>query len=50
VAPALYEHSLTAALLLLFAASFILHAMGGAHASSAEELAPGGGPSRPWRI
>jgi hypothetical protein len=39
---ALYEHSLTIALLLLFAASFALHAMGGAREFSQEELAHGG--------
>ncbi len=38
----LYQHPLTIALLLLFAASFVLHAMGGARGYSQEELAHGG--------
>jgi hypothetical protein len=42
VALALYEHSLTTVLLLLFLLSFILHAMGGAREFSAEQLAHGG--------
>ncbi len=41
-AQALYEHSLTIALLGLFLASFVLHAMGGAREYSREELAHGG--------
>jgi hypothetical protein len=40
----LYEHSLSLALFLLFAASFVLHAVGGARAYSAEQLAHGGQP------
>ncbi|MBA3644442.1 MAG: hypothetical protein H0W59_10300 [Chloroflexia bacterium] len=39
---ALYQHSLTIALLLLFAVSFIFHAMGGARHFSAEQIAHGG--------
>jgi hypothetical protein len=42
VALALYEHSLTIALLLLFLLSFALHALGGAQAYSAEQVAHGG--------
>ena len=38
----LYEHSLTLALLLLFAISFFLHARGGAREYSAEQLDHGG--------
>jgi membrane protein implicated in regulation of membrane protease activity len=38
----LYEYSLTIALMLLFVISFILHAMGGARAFSAQEIAHGG--------
>jgi hypothetical protein len=38
----LYEHSLSIALLLLFAASFVLHAVGGAAEYSEEQLAHGG--------
>jgi hypothetical protein len=38
----LYEHSLTIALLLLFAGSFLLHAIGGAREYSQEQLAHGG--------
>ncbi len=37
-----YEHSLSAVLLLLFAASFLLHAAGGARVYSQEQLLPGG--------
>src|SRR5687767_14365981 len=39
---AVYEHSLSIALLLLFAASFALHAMQGAAAYNEEQLAHGG--------
>jgi uncharacterized membrane protein len=39
---ALYNNSLTAALLLIFAISFVLHAWGGAHEYSEEQLAHGG--------
>ena len=42
VALALYEYSLTLALLLLFLLSFVLHALGGAREYSAEQLAHGG--------
>ena len=42
VALALYEHSLTLALLLLFLLSFVLHAAGGAREYSQEQLAHGG--------
>jgi hypothetical protein len=38
----LYEHSLSITFLLLFAASFSLHALGGARAYSEEQLAHGG--------
>jgi hypothetical protein len=38
----LYEHSLSLALLLLFAGSFLLHAVGGASRYSEEQLAHGG--------
>jgi uncharacterized protein DUF6766 len=38
----IYEHSLSLALLLLFAASFALHAIGGASEYSEEQLAHGG--------
>jgi hypothetical protein len=41
VALAVYRHSLSLALLLLFAASFVLHAMGGARAYSEEQLQHG---------
>lgn len=40
----LYEHSLTLALLLLFAISFALHAISGAWAHSQQELEHGGEP------
>jgi hypothetical protein len=40
----LYEHSLSVTLMSLFAASFLLHAAGGARAYSAEQLAHGGDP------
>jgi len=39
---AVYEHSLTVALLLLFAATFVIHAMGGARHYNEEQLAHGG--------
>ncbi len=42
VALAVYEHSLSIALLLVFVASFVLHALGGAHDYSEEQLAHGG--------
>jgi hypothetical protein len=42
VALALYEHSLTIALLALFVLSFLLHAAGGAHEYSQDQLAHGG--------
>jgi hypothetical protein len=38
----LYEHSLSLALLLFFAISFLLHALGGAREHSKQELAHGG--------
>jgi hypothetical protein len=38
----LYAHSLTIALFLLFAASFVLHAVGGVREYNAEQLAHGG--------
>ncbi len=44
VALALYEHSLSIAFLLLFAGSFILHALGGARVYSEEQVAHGGDP------
>ena len=44
VALALYEHSLTIALLLLFLASFVLHLLGGAREFSEEQVAHGGQP------
>jgi len=40
----LYEHSLSLALFLLFAGSFVLHAVGGAREYSAQQLAHGGQP------
>lgn len=40
----LYSHSLTIALFLLFAMSFLLHAAGGARAYSQDELQHGGSP------
>jgi hypothetical protein len=40
----LYEHSLTLAFLLLFAVSFIWHAIGGSREYSQEQLAHGGDP------
>jgi hypothetical protein len=42
IALKLYEHSLSIALLLLFAVSFVLHAVGGAAEYSEEQLAHGG--------
>jgi uncharacterized protein DUF6766 len=41
---ALYEHSLTIALLLLFLFSFSMHAIGGAHTYNEEQIAHGGQP------
>jgi hypothetical protein len=42
VALALYEHSLSIALLLLFAASFVVHAIGGVAEYNEDQLAHGG--------
>jgi hypothetical protein len=44
IALAIYEHSLTLALLLLFLISFVLHAWGGAREYSQEQLSHGGSP------
>jgi hypothetical protein len=41
---AVYAHSLTIALFLLFAASFVLHAMGGVREYNADQLAHSGAP------
>ena len=41
---AIYRHSLSLALFALFAASFALHAVGGARAFSEEQVAHGGQP------
>ena len=44
----LYEHSLSLALFLLFAVSFALHAVGGAHEQSRLALLHGGPPVSAW--
>jgi hypothetical protein len=44
-----YEHSLTLALMLLFLASLLLHALTGAHAYSAEQRAHGAAAVGMWR-
>jgi hypothetical protein len=46
----LYEHSLATALLLLFLASFVLHAIGGAREYSQEQLAHGGQAVSTWEF
>jgi hypothetical protein len=43
-----YEHSLTIAMLGLFLASFLLHALTGAHEYSNEQVAHGGSPIGMW--
>jgi hypothetical protein len=45
----LYEHSLSLALLLLFALSFGLHALGGAKEYSRQELVHGGQSLSAWQ-
>jgi hypothetical protein len=46
----LYENSLAGLFFLLFAATIALHALGGAKAYSAEELAHGGQPVSTWEF
>jgi hypothetical protein len=45
-----YEHSLSSAFMLLFALSWLLHAIGGAHEFSAEQLAHGSPPVTTWQF
>jgi hypothetical protein len=47
LALALYRNSLSLAFFVLFAASFVLHLIGGAHELSQEQEAHGGGPVTP---
>jgi hypothetical protein len=50
VALAVYEHSLSGALFLLFGISFALHAIGGAREYSSEQLAHGGHAVSTWQF
>jgi hypothetical protein len=44
-----YEHSLSLAMFTLFGASFLMHAVTGAHEFSNEQLAHGGGAVGTWQ-
>jgi hypothetical protein len=44
----LYEHSLSTAFFVLFGLSWLLHAIGGAHEFSAEQVAHGSAPVTTW--